>query len=308
MGERVKVIAVVVTFNRRELLLKVLDALVKQTIKLDRILVVDNDSSDGTAEAVLSMAYDNVSYHNTGANLGGAGGFYEGFSIAENMEYDHLWLMDDDFMPNSDCLEKLLDNKIDGIVQPLRFNLDGTCAELSPLTYNIQKIFSLNPKGKSVKSYIEQKGLLDSPIKIEAIPFEGPLISKKAINILGKPEPKFFIFCDDIEYAIKAKNAGVPIICDPKAKAIRLLVNNQTNDMLSWKGYFMLRNLFHLHKKHGENIIIRNKPLVLALGYSAICFIKGNWKQIKIVYQAYVDSAELKNTEKHKPKPQKSNR
>ncbi|OAT17494.1 dTDP-rhamnosyl transferase [Buttiauxella noackiae ATCC 51607] len=301
-----KVIAVVVTYNRKEFLLKVLKSLIEQTYQLQHILVIDNSSSDGTKEAVFSISDAKIEYMNTGGNLGGAGGFYEGFKLSENYTYDYLWLMDDDFQPSLNCLETMLKNDPKGIVQPIRYNLDGSCAELSPLTYDIQKIFTLNPKGKSVKSYIQDQGDLSQPIKIEAIPFEGPLIHRDVVTLLGKPEPRFFIFCDDIEYAIKAKKAGVPIVCDPNAKATRLLVNNQGNDMLSWKGYFMLRNLFYLHRKYGENVFVRNKPIVLALGYGVVSLLKGNWKQIRVTYEAFFDSKELKNTEKHKPKPKKN--
>ncbi|HCD7968036.1 TPA: glycosyltransferase family 2 protein [Citrobacter amalonaticus] len=298
-----KIVVIVVTFNRKELLKKVLNSLFNQSLKIDRIIVVDNNSNDGTEEMVCSLNSDQIQYHNTGRNLGGSGGFYEGFALAEQHDFDYLWLMDDDFLPNTDCLERMLDKQPTGIVQPVRYNLDGSCAELSPITYDLQKTFSLSPKGKTVKSYIEEQNSLPELITIEAIPFEGPLIPKEVVNIVGKPEPRFFIFCDDIDYAIRAKNAGVTIVCDMGAKATRLLVNNQNNDMLSWKGFFMLRNLFHLHKKHGKNFIIRNKPIVLAIGYGMLCFLKGEWKQIGVVWNAFLDSTKLENTESHKPRP-----
>lgn len=301
-----KTIAIVVTFNRKELLKKVLNSLINQSVKIDHIIVVDNNSSDGTANMVCSLNSCQIQYHNTGANLGGAGGFFEGFTLAEKHSFDYLWLMDDDFLPNLNCLELMLEKNPKGIVQPIRYNLDGTCTELSPITYDLQKILSLNPKGKTVKSYIEDLNVTPDLIPIEAIPFEGPLIYREVIDIVGKPDPRFFIFCDDIDYAIRAKKAGVSIFCDTNAQATRLLVNNQNNDMLSWKGYFMLRNLFHLHRKHGKNFIIRNKPIILAIGYGMICFIKGKWKQIRVVYDAYVDSEKLKNTEIHKPGSKKS--
>ncbi|EFC2598014.1 TPA: glycosyltransferase family 2 protein [Escherichia coli] len=297
-----KIIAIVVTYNRVKLLNKVIDALLLQTYKIDKIIVVDNNSSDGTKELINSYSQTEIIYHNTGANLGGAGGFYQGFVLASSYEYDCLWLMDDDLMPNPTCLEELIRSKCDGIVQPLRYNLDGTCAELSPLSYDLNTIFKLKPKGISIRDYIQRNGALSEPIAIEAIPFEGPLIHKRAVEVIGLPEPRFFIFCDDIDYAIRAKKSGVRIICEPRAKATRLLVNNQTNDMLSWKGYFMLRNLFHLYKKHGENNLVKLKPLILACGYTLLCVLKLRFKQVPVIINALRDSAELKNNEVFKPK------
>ena len=75
------VIAVVVTYNRKDLLLEALQHLFNQTAPLD-ILVVDNASTDGTKEA-LEPYMDSIQYLNTGKNMGGAGGFYTGTKWAD---------------------------------------------------------------------------------------------------------------------------------------------------------------------------------------------------------------------------------
>jgi len=295
------VVAVIVTYNRKELLGKVIDAVANQSYPLKKILIIDNNSSDGTKESVTSKLSSVVEYINTGGNLGGAGGFHFGFKEAEKHSYDYLWLMDDDLMPAHDCLEKLLSTNPLGIAQPVRYNLDETCAELSPLRYDLSNPLKLNPKGTPLKVYLEQNKETDRLINIEAIPFEGPLISRKAVTEIGLPNPAFFIFCDDIEYAIKAKRKGIPIVCDLEAKAYRLLINNQGNDLLSWKGYFMLRNLFYLHKNYGTNVFVRNKPIVLAIGYGCSCLVKGQFKQLKVLWRAFWDAGSLKNTDLFKP-------
>ncbi|WP_415887181.1 glycosyltransferase [Providencia rettgeri] len=296
-----KVIAIVVTYNRKELLRKVVDSLMSQTYPLDKIIIIDNNSNDGTKDIISPFVNESFIYHNTGGNLGGAGGFYEGFIKASNFDYDYLWLMDDDFSPNNDCLAELVKSNQGGITQPIRYNLDGSCAELSPLNYDLQSFFKIKPKGMSIKEYFSINGPITKPINIEAIPFEGPLIHKNVINHIGYPEPNFFIFCDDIDYAIRAKKHNFSIQCIPDAKAFRLLVNNQKNDLLSWKGYFMLRNLFHLYKKHGNNFFVRNKPIVLTLGYFSICVLKLQLRQSVIILNAYKDSFSLKNNDKYKP-------
>ncbi|EAA1047433.1 glycosyltransferase [Escherichia coli O28ac] len=296
-----EVIAVIVTYNRKALLLKVIDAVINQSYPLKKILIIDNNSTDGTEMFISNRLSDVVKYKNTGDNLGGAGGFYRGFIEAEKYGYDYLWLMDDDFMPTVNCLEILISNSPDGIVQPVRYNLDETCAELSPLTYDLSNPFKLNPKGTPLKNYLNTIGNKSAKVDIEAIPFEGPLISRKVVEKIGYPEPKFFIFCDDIEYAIKAKRKGIPIQCNLKAKAYRLLVNNQGNDLLSWKGYFMLRNLFYLHKTYGTNFLVRQKPIVLGLGYALSCVLKCNFSQLPVIWRAFWDSSTLRNTEKFRP-------
>jgi GT2 family glycosyltransferase len=134
------VCAVVVTYNRKKLLLGCLEALLKQSRPLNAVYVIDNASTDGTPEVLLEHRYipklppsnlkvpweifytiTNLQDFGTNSNLsvmiyyvrmqennGGAGGFYEGVKRSYEKGYDWMWLMDDDGIPSEDCLNKLL--------------------------------------------------------------------------------------------------------------------------------------------------------------------------------------------------------
>ncbi|MEL6090293.1 glycosyltransferase [Plesiomonas shigelloides] len=297
------VVAIVVTYNRKELLALTLNALLKQTFQPKNIIIIDNNSSDGTDIFVKSMEdeYSHIIYHNTGDNLGGAGGFHYGFNVAAEYQYDYLWLMDDDLEPSANCLQTMLSLQHEGIIQPIRFNLDGSCAELSPVKYDLDSVFRLNPKIACVLDVYDIESS-DDCINIEGMPFEGPLISRSVVEKIGMPNPDFFIFYDDLDYAIKARNAGFTIKCSTKAKATRLLVNNQNNDLKSWKGYFMLRNLFYIYYQYGSNAFVKFKPFVIACGYILRCLLVGDFKQCKITWNAFLDSFALKNSSLYKPK------
>ncbi|MDM2895206.1 glycosyltransferase [Citrobacter sp. Cpo030] len=296
------VVAVIVTYNRKSLLEKSIAAILAQSVAIEKMIVVDNNSSDGTEDYVKLLRNDNINieYYNTGANLGGAGGFHAGFKIAEKYDYSHLWIMDDDFIPQKDCLEVMLSYQHIGIIQPLRFNLDGTCAELSPVKYDLSTPYLINPKRTKVVDFYENDTMPDS-LQISGVPFEGPLISREVINSIGYPNPDYFIFNDDLDYSLRARKYGYEIICLKYARGTRLLTNNQNNDLSSWKGYFMLRNLFHIHYAYGENIFVKYKPVILVLGYALKCIFAGNFSSLKTVANAYFDSFALKNNEKHKP-------
>ena len=85
-----KVAAIVVTYNRKELLRECLQALLAQTISNLDILLIDNASTDGTKEYIADIVEANPSicYMNTGSNLGGAGGFHYGLKKAYEMGYE----------------------------------------------------------------------------------------------------------------------------------------------------------------------------------------------------------------------------
>jgi len=107
MTDAPKVIAVVVTYNRRDLLLESLAAVLAQSRAPDSVIVVDNASADGTADAVRN-AFPGVQLAELARNSGGAGGFAAGISLALAGAADLIWLMDDDTVPEPGALAALL--------------------------------------------------------------------------------------------------------------------------------------------------------------------------------------------------------
>src|SRR5262249_14986996 len=102
-----KVTAVVVTYNRRDLLLESLAAVLAQNRAPDSVIVVDNASADGTADAVRK-AFPGVQLAELARNSGGAGGFAAGLALALAGAADLIWLMDDDTVPEPGALAALL--------------------------------------------------------------------------------------------------------------------------------------------------------------------------------------------------------
>lgn len=139
-------------------------------------------------------------------------------------------------------------------------------------------------------------------MEIDGIAFEGPLISRDVVDAVGNPKADFFIFYDDLEYALRAKKLGFKVYSSKRAKCTRLLVNNQKNDLASWKGYFMLRNFFHIHFFYGKNSAVKFKPYVMAACLWGYSLLKLNITMAKTVLAAIRDAKTLANNEIHKPK------
>ena len=98
------VVATILTFRRRDLLLRTVQAVRSQTRPPDLVLVVDNDH---LARELLEPTPD-VQLVETGANLGPAGGYALGFELALDQHATKVWVVDDDVAPDPDCLERLL--------------------------------------------------------------------------------------------------------------------------------------------------------------------------------------------------------
>ena len=98
-----KTVAIVVTHNRSKLLKRCLINLMGQTYKLDKILVIDNDSKDNTQEVLSNLKIDCIKQQ----NLGSAGGWNTGLKYALKNGFDAAWLMDDDGYPDKKAYEIL---------------------------------------------------------------------------------------------------------------------------------------------------------------------------------------------------------
>ncbi len=96
----VTVAAVVVTFNRLEKLKTVIASIEAQTLPVATLFVIDNASTDGTAEYLAQLSTTvPLEVVTMETNSGGAGGFAEGMLRGYASGADHVWIMDDDCYP-----------------------------------------------------------------------------------------------------------------------------------------------------------------------------------------------------------------
>ena len=190
--------AVVVTFNRRDLLEQCLDALAAQTRVPDRILVIDNASTDGTG-AWLAARHD-VTVLRLATNEGSSGGFHAGLVAARDGGAQWAWLMDDDTIPRPDALEKLLEAETDAIVRA------------SVAVWKDGRLHPMNVPGferDTVAPLVE--GAAAGVLPLRTATFVSLLVHREAVERYGLPDRRFFLWSDDIEYTARiTKSGGAP--------------------------------------------------------------------------------------------------
>ena len=190
--------AIVVTYNRKQLLLECVEALLQQTAQVFDILIVDNASTDGTRDALESyVAGEKIQYFNTGNNIGGAGGFNFGIRKAYELGYDYFWLMDDDTIPTETALEELLNAK--EILQD-QFGYLSSYA-----IWTDGSICEMNVPGwlKDIDSFTGYRS--SELVPIERATFVSFFVSRKIVAQVGLPIKDFFIWSDDTNYCIRIK-------------------------------------------------------------------------------------------------------
>ena len=172
--------AIIVTFNRRNLLEECINSIRKQSTHCDIFVV--NNSTDTTEEYLIENKINHIT---TEKNVGGAGGFNLGIKEACARGYDYLWLMDDDCVPTFDALEHFLD--ADRV-------LDSKYGFLaSKVIWTDGNLHAMN-KVHCIKEVSE------SIYEIKQATFVSMFVKTDVIKKIGLPIKEFFIWGDDIEF------------------------------------------------------------------------------------------------------------
>jgi GT2 family glycosyltransferase len=283
MSETVAV--VVVTFNRADLLERMLDGLAAQTRLPDAVIVVDNASTDHTREVLTGRTDLPLQAVHAPDNTGGAGGFHQGLAAAYEQGFDRIWLMDDDVLPAPDCLATLLAHE-GPCLMAVREDRAGHLVEKSATRFDLRNPLAIRPKTASVETVYGAREAMPAEVPVEVVAFEGFLVHRRVIEAIGLPDPAYFIFYDDADFAIRARRAGFPIVAVRDAVLVRQLDFDQQHALDTWKGYYMYRNLFVVHLRYGENALVRLKPWLITLVVVLLSPLRGGRAEASNVIRA----------------------
>ncbi|MGM7422544.1 glycosyltransferase family 2 protein [Cellulosimicrobium sp. CpK407] len=197
-----RIAAVVVAYDRRDLLVEALDALAAQTRRLDAVVVVDNASHDDSAVVAAE--------HPVGAevlelpqNTGGAGGFAVGMAHAvEALDADLVWLMDDDTIPTPTALAELL---------AAREAYPGPVALLgSRVVWHDGRDHPMNTPRRRPGASAEQiaRARESGALPVRSSSFVSMLVDARAVRHHGLPVADYFIWNDDFEYSARLLRRG----------------------------------------------------------------------------------------------------
>ena len=297
-----KTVAIIVTYNRKKLLLECIESLEKQTRKefLD-ILVIDNASTDGTKEALDSLIESKrIMYKNTGSNLGGAGGFEYGVLSIINEKYDYVWIMDDDTIPSNNALEEFYhfaEKHPDfGFLSSFVKWTDGSICTMNVQRKNIfKKLTSFDKK----------------VIPIQYATFVSILIPMSVVQELGAPIGEFFIWGDDWEFTRRiSKKYKSYLVMD--SIAIHKTLHNQgcniANDVEDRIPRYKLnyRNKFFIAKKEGIKGLIYYFLTILKDIIQIIIKSKNNrLGRIEIIFRGFLEGMKFQPTIKRELKNEK---
>lgn len=284
---KVNVISVVVTYNRKELLLECLKSLVNQTYNLEKIIIIDNNSNDGTFDNLKTNGYiddEKILYKKLDENIGGAGGFYEGMKLARTFNPDWVWIMDDDTIPKEDSLEELINasNIIDDKISYLASSVYGTSNECM----NVPNV-NREPADNGYPDWYRylQSGI----VKIKEATFVSLLIKGEALSKIGLPFKEYFIWGDDTEYTLRLTKYYGNAYMVGKSKVIHKRKGNKALSIMEEESesrikmyFYMVRNNYINIKNYKSKVAVIKYRLDWYVTIFKILFSKSKYKLLKI--------------------------
>jgi GT2 family glycosyltransferase len=240
------VCAVVVTYNRADLLRTCLAALGRQTHTPAHVLVVDNASTDHTPSVLAEFGH--VEVDRLPANAGSAGGFARGIERAAGGQWDLLWVMDDDVEPAADALERLVAAMRPGVAAagPVKIGSDGKVQPLHIADYDAV--------------WMRKRAVVPAPGEEIGVTFLSfvCLLVRSDVARREVPRADLFIDQDDTEYSLRLARHGRLVGVgasrvvhhNNQAAQTRRVLGRTVVDGARWRVYYAVRNPLLIGRAH----------------------------------------------------------
>lgn len=258
----VKVVAVIVSFNRKALLREAIIALLEQDYRSLEVLVLDNASTDGSVDMVL-QEFPQVTLHKISKNTGGAGGFTAGIALALQMNPKYIWVMDDDTIPTPTALSNLVSALEVSGLSVAGSKVIWTDGSDHPMNTPRQYVFA---SLKNRKKANEVAGMA-----IRSTSFVSMLFRAEKVYEKGLPVADYFIWNDDFEYSSRLIRGSIGVFVPSSVVVHKTKKLSSAKDDPGERFFYEVRNKLWLFR-HSKSFNIFEKSI-----YRALAFIR--WRK-----------------------------
>lgn len=288
-----KIIAVILTYNRKDLLSQCLEAVSRQSRPCDEIIVVDNASTDDTEQMLRHLSLRNLTVHRLSENIGASGGFNAGFRLAYQSGADQVWMMDDDVIPADDALEQLL--KADEL-------LTGKAIEPAFLLSTAYTEHGLVTNAPSIDQRPNRIAYENWPLTLEhgiapvrRATFVSILVPRRTLATYGLPIASMFIWGEDTEYTLRITEHAPGFVVG-NSKVVHLRQENGAIDIMAERNPNRVK--YHRHYVRNEVFVARKyyRPRRVVVSILHQCkialklFGRGDFNKAGIVLRGLLES------------------
>jgi len=243
-----RVYIVTVNWNNAPDTLACLETLARLTYPNYRLLVVDNGSTDGSAEQT-ARAFPQAEHLRLPRNLGFAGGFNAGIRRALEGGAEFVFLLNNDTLADPGLLEPLtaaLAPPDVAAAAPLIFYADApervwsAGAERSPWTLELR-----GSHGR--RAGFEQAA---HPVERDFLSGCALLLKRSVLEEVGLFDEGFFLYYEDSDYSLRLRRAGYRLLLVPQARLWHKVSRSSQGSDSPAERYWMARSSVRFFRKH----------------------------------------------------------
>lgn len=234
------------------------------------IIVIDNNSSDGTIDSITPEVLNQITLVRNNRNLGYAKACNQGISLAIA---PFILLLNPDVLAKPGTIRTMLrfmkQNPEAACVVPLLRNVDGstqyscrrfpgwkeTFLKRTPLRWFVDPE-KINRYDQRTLNFIKGK----MPFRIDWA-LGGCLMIKKAmLEKIGSFDERFFLYCEDIDWFYRFKRAYLKAYCLPRAIMYHEHLAISDNSFLSGEFFHHAAGILKFMAKHWRDILTLRYP------------------------------------------------
>jgi len=292
-----RVYVIILNWNLKEDTAECIAAVLKSSYGNYHALVVDNGSTDGSAEHV-SHCFPEVELLVNPHNAGFAAGNNVGIRHALAAGTDYVFLLNNDAVVDTDTLSQLVnyaesDRRV-GLVAPKILYY----AERDRIWRLGDRVSRWLPVPVSIGRNVRDRGQFATPFVVDYVTFCGALIRCRVLEAVGLLDEHFFFSYEDADFCRRAHDAGYLIVCQPRARMWhKASLSTQKN--AARVRYFKAKSraLFYRRYAHGPHPYLTTayvwaSTLVSALGWALRGDASHAAQALRGLYEGYQERLE----------------
>jgi GT2 family glycosyltransferase len=241
------IVTIILNTNRRQDTLECLASIGRSNYRNQKVLVLDNASNDGSAEAIRA-AFPNIQILELAENLGYAGNNNVGIVAAMKAGADWVFVLNEDTILSSDCLAHLVEVA----------ESDPRVGIVGPMVYHHEEQDMIQSAGGRLdhswnalhigQNQLDQ-GQFNQPKQVEWISGCAIMVRRSVIEEVGALDERFFYYWEETEWCLRAREHGWRIVHVPQARLWHKGVRRDYRPEPSVT-YYSTRNRLLMMSKH----------------------------------------------------------
>ena len=257
MTQAAKVALVFVATDETEVLIQAVNSLYDSEVGLPiEIIVIDNASTNRLADRI-EQKWRDIKVLRQEVRQGFSANLARGF---DQTEAPYLMICDADLLFHRGSVEALAgfldDHPQAGIANPKLLTPMGEMRTSARRWYSFWTLVALKGPWRTLlgeTDLVRRSRYADwdfsQPRLVDWVPFAGAMVRRTALNEIGRPDPRFRLYFEDVDLALRMQEAGWQVWNVPEAEVVHL-ENRASRKPFSQQWRWHLESLVKFWFKH----------------------------------------------------------